>query len=218
MTKGIFVTAVGTDVGKTYVSALLCKELKERGCAVNYWKPALSGASIPPRDDVFVKDRAVLNDENITVSYVFAEGVSPHLAAARSGVTMTLEKMRADLEIVKNSCDFAVAEGCGGIICPLSLGGEPLMLVNVMKMAAMELIIVTESGLGSINSAALTVSYGKNMGLSIKGMIMNRYDETNFMHCDNRRVIEALTGLPVLATVAPHGDQLQWSCRTPFPW
>ena len=92
------------------------------------------------------------------------------------------------------------------------------MLVNVMKMAAMELIIVTESGLGSINSAALTVSYGKNMGLSIKGMIMNRYDETNFMHCDNRRVIEALTGLPVLATVAPHGDQLQWSCPTPFPW
>ena len=38
------------------------------------------------------------------------------------------------------------------------------MLVNVMKMAAMELIIVTESGLGSINSAALTVSYGKNNG------------------------------------------------------
>ena len=78
MTKGIFVTAVGTDVGKTYVSALLCKELKERGCAVNYWKPALSGASIPPRDDVFVKDRAVLNDENITVSYVFCRrGVAP---------------------------------------------------------------------------------------------------------------------------------------------
>ena len=44
MTKGIFITATGTDVGKTYVSALIVKKLRELGINCGYYKPALSGA------------------------------------------------------------------------------------------------------------------------------------------------------------------------------
>lgn len=46
MTKGIFVTATGTDVGKTFISALLVKKVRESGINCGYYKPALSGAEV----------------------------------------------------------------------------------------------------------------------------------------------------------------------------
>ena len=46
MTKGIFITATGTDVGKTYISGLIVKKLRESGLNCGYFKPALSGAEM----------------------------------------------------------------------------------------------------------------------------------------------------------------------------
>lgn len=44
MAKGLFVTGTGTDVGKTYVTALIVKKLREAGLNAGYYKAALSGA------------------------------------------------------------------------------------------------------------------------------------------------------------------------------
>ena len=86
----IFVTGTGTDVGKTYVTAVLCKYLQEKqqllqGGAVGFYKAAISGAeSLAQSDAGYIKRNAGLSqaDETLT-SYLFQEAVSPHLAKKR---------------------------------------------------------------------------------------------------------------------------------------
>ena len=87
MTKCIFITATGTDVGKTYISALLVKKLRELGYNCGYFKPALSGAEVRngkliPGDCNYVLKTAGIDANPMDyVSYVFKLAVSPHLAS-----------------------------------------------------------------------------------------------------------------------------------------
>ena len=99
MTKGIFITATGTDIGKTYVSALIVKSMRKAGLNCGYYKPALSGAqtskdgTLIPGDCAYVFKTAGLNlqPENY-VSYIFKPAVSPHLAAQIENKPIKLEK------------------------------------------------------------------------------------------------------------------------------
>ena len=66
MAKGIFVTATGTDVGKTYISALIVKKLRKIGINCGYFKPALSGAEIIEGEIIPGDCKYVLKQAGIT--------------------------------------------------------------------------------------------------------------------------------------------------------
>ena len=87
MAKGIFVTGTGTDVGKTYVTALIVKKLADAGIHAGYYKAALSGAeSIEESDAGYVKKIAGITQEDSSLlSYLYQNAVSPHLAARIEG-------------------------------------------------------------------------------------------------------------------------------------
>ena len=119
--KSIFVTATGTDVGKTYISALLVKAMRDAGVDARYYKPALSGAvregeRLIPGDAAFVAEYAGLQQQpEQMVSYIFEEAVSPHLAAKRSGAAIELEKLADDRTKAGAAAEFLLVEGCGEI-------------------------------------------------------------------------------------------------------
>lgn len=212
--KSIFVTATGTDVGKTYISALLVKAMRDAGVDARYYKPALSGAvregeRLIPGDAAFVAECAGLQQQpEQMVSYIFEEAVSPHLAAKRSGAAIELEKLANDRTKAGAAAEFLLVEGCGGLICPLRRDDQSLMLADVAERFGDELLLVAPAGLGSINAAVLTAEYAKQRGLTVRGIVLNGYEPGNFLHEDNRQEIEALTGLPVLATVAWGAKQI----------
>ena len=91
MGKALFITGTGTDIGKTYVTGLIVKKLRDAGLNGGYYKAALSGAdedengNLLPGDALFVKEMAGIDEqtENL-VSYIYKEAVSPHLAAIRT--------------------------------------------------------------------------------------------------------------------------------------
>ena len=87
MSRGLFVTGTGTDVGKTYVTALLAKKMKEAGYKLGYYKAALSGAdTIEDSDAGFVNRIGKLEQEKETLlSYLYEHAVSPHLASKLEG-------------------------------------------------------------------------------------------------------------------------------------
>lgn len=125
MSKGYFVTATGTDVGKTFVTALLVKKWRDSGIDAGYYKAALSGAELRggkwiAGDADYVKSVAGLPDsQEELVSYVYKEAVSPHLAARKEGNPVELSKVRADFEAATKRHEFVFVEGSGGIICPI---------------------------------------------------------------------------------------------------
>lgn len=196
MTRGIFITATGTDVGKTYVSALIVKELRKQGIDCGYYKPALSGDVYPNDCEYVLKTTGIKKGDY--VSYKFNPAVSPHLASQMANNPIKLEKIKSDFERIQKDFDFMVVEGAGGIVCPF---GDDILLPDVIKALGLDIIIVASANLGTINSTVLTVEYAKNHGINVKGIILNKYDETNFMEVDNKKMVEKLTGIKVIATV-----------------
>lgn len=213
MNKGYFVTATGTDVGKTFITALLVKKWRDSGIDAGYYKAALSGAELRDGkwvagDADYVKRIANLSDtQEQLVSYVYKEAVSPHLAARKEGNPVELAKVKDDFDAACARHEFIFAEGSGGIICPIRYDDQKVFLVDIMKTLDLPLVVVTTAALGSINACVLTVEYARSRGLDVRGLIVNRYGSSGNleMEDDNIRMMQDLTGLEILAKVK-NGD------------
>lgn len=219
MKKGIFITATGTDVGKTYISANLIKELKKEGVDISYFKAALSGAEgedLIPGDAKFVKD---LNNLSATfdemVCYIFKDAVSPHLAARKENVEIDLDFIKKRFFEELKKYDALLMEGAGGIVCPIYFEKDKkIMLEDVIKTLGLSTIVVADAGLGTINHTVLTLNYLKDVGIEVKGVILNNYDDS-WMDKDNLKCIEELSGKKVLAICEHNGDLQK---RYDFKW
>lgn len=204
--KGLFIVGTDTDIGKTYVTALLLKKMLEVGMNATYYKGALSGAELVdgklvPGDAAYVKEIAGIEEsvENL-VPYVYETAVSPHLAAQIEGNAVELGKVVEGYKRLSEKYDYVVMEGSGGIICPISYGENTLMLEDFIIELNLPSVLIADAGLGTINHTFLTVYYMKQKGLELKGIILNNYDGS-LMQRENLKMIEELTGVPVIAKV-----------------
>lgn len=203
MNKGIFITGTSTDIGKTYICGLLVKKLKAQGVNVAYYKPVLSGAyNIENSDAGYVKNFSKINqDINTMVSYMFKKPVSPHLASKIENRFVERNKILSDFNKLKNDFEYIVVEGSGGIICPILYdGNDNFFLEDIVKMLDLDVIIVSNSGLGTINSTLLTINYIKSKNINIKGIIFNHYKD-NIMCNDNINLISHITDIPIIANI-----------------
>ena len=208
--KGLYILGTGTDVGKTYITALWLKKLREAGHDVAYYKAAVSGApSISESDAGYVKQVVGLSQEvESLLSYVFDEAVSPHLAARHEGEVIDRTVVNQNFYHVARSHAYTTVEGSGGIICPLHVTDTELyMLEDVVKDLQLPTIVVATAALGTINSTVLTIHYLQSKGIAVKGIIVNQYTG-NPMEEDNCVMIERLTGIPVLDRVRPGATSL----------
>lgn len=216
MSKGIFVTGTGTDVGKTYCTALLVKELREQGIDAGYFKAALSGAEellgkLIPGDAQYVCERAgITQPSEELVAYCYKHAVSPHLAAQWADDLVEFERVEACFTRLQSRYEYLVAEGSGGLFCPLRVGEHTILLTDIIRRTGFKLLLVCPAGLGSINGCVLTAQYARSQGLEIAGVLMNGFEQGNAMHGDNKKQIEHFAGLPVLGMVEQDGDAIHW--------
>lgn len=213
MAKGLFITATGTDVGKTFVTALLIKKLRQAGVDAGYYKAVLSGAvrkgnCLIPGDADYVKRIAGIDTPlEKMVSYVYETAVSPHLASELEGNPVELEKVMADYREAVCLHEYITVEGSGGILCPVRR--EQYMMEDLIKAMQLGIVIVAPAGLGTINDTILTIEYAKSRDIVVKGVILNRFHSGNKMEEDNRNFIEDYTGVPVLACVKDGAEALE---------
>lgn len=210
MSKGLFISATGTDVGKTYVTALLVKKLRSAGFNAGYYKAALSGADcIKDSDAGFVNRVAQIGQaEDTLLSYLYKNAVSPHLAAKWEGNPVKKDVIIRDYKNVQSAYDYVTVEGSGGIVCPIRYDDEAqYFLEDIIKWLNLPVLLIADAGLGTINSVVLTKEYMQNHGLKLKGIILNNYTGT-LMQQDNIKMIEKMTGEKVLALVKPHDEDI----------
>lgn len=220
MAKAIFITGTGTDIGKTYVSGLLAKELQAEGLRTAYYKPAASGnqrdpaGKLIPGDARQVKCMAELTQPLRKMgTFVYEAPVSPHLAAKTEGNTVETAIILADIAHLKQEYDVVIIEGAGGILCPLRDGDTPFLMADLVAELACPTVLVADAGLGTINTVVLTAAYMKNKNLPLQGLIFNHFQKNNPLHEDNRRMCEKLTGIPTLACVPHHATKLSLSAK-----
>lgn len=215
MSKKIFITGTGTDVGKTYVTGLIVKKLRESGKNAAYYKAAMSGnerradGSLIPGDAMYVKNiSGISQPASEMCPYVYETAVSPHLASRLEGNPVKMEVVRKGFEKVCGKYDYVVMEGSGGILCPICFDEKKIQLEDIIKDLGLSSLIVADAGLGTINSVVLTVEYMRARELPVKGILFNHFHPGNVMEEDNLRMCEHLTGLPILICIEDEAGEL----------
>lgn len=205
--KGIFITATDTDAGKTFITAGILYLLRKNGFNASYFKAALSGAEkangelVPGDTDFVCKVSGLSEDYNLLTPFVYETAVSPHLASKLEGNPIYLDRVLENYNKIKEKYDFIVAEGSGGIICPLNWSDNKVLLEDLIKSLNMSTILVTKATLGTINHTVLTVRYMESIGIDIKGIIVNLFNDNDPCHLDNIKMIKELTGKEILAVI-----------------
>ena len=222
MGKALFITGTGTDVGKTYVTALIVKRLRDAGLDAGYYKAAISGAekdeedgTLHAGDALYVKEIAELSEtQEELVSYVYEAAVSPHLAAQLDNKPIDFDVVEKDFRRALSQHEYITMEGSGGIICPLRWDKEQhVILDDLVLRLGLGALIVADAGLGTINAAVLTVEHLRARGIPVRGIILNRFHEGDVMEEDNLDMVEALTGVKVVATVKSGDEALDMDAK-----
>jgi dethiobiotin synthetase len=173
-----FVTAIGTDSGKTLVSAILCEAL-----GANYWKPVQAGY---PTDKDTVRELISNTTTNIfPEAFLLRTAASPHAAARMEGVDIKIE----NFAIPESSQDLVI-EGAGGCLVPLN---EHDFVIDLAVRFNAVVILVANLYLGSINHTLLTVEALKARGIPVKGIVFNGPENR-----DSREIILRHSGLSAL--------------------
>lgn len=185
--KGLFITGTDTGVGKTVASAALMH--RYRGIApVRYWKPIQTGIEIDD-DTATVRRLGACAEEEI-----FAQGVrlpkpvSPHLAARWAGQHIDLTAVRG---LLPEDGASWIVEGAGGVLVPIN---ETQTMADWIACLALPVLVVTRTGLGTINHTLLTLEALLARSIPVAGVMM--IGEPN---ADNREAIEHYGRLPVIA-------------------
>lgn len=222
MGKALFITGTGTDVGKTYVTALIVKCLRDAGLDAGYYKAAISGAekdeedgTLHAGDALYVKEIAELSEtQEELVSYVYEAAVSPHLAAQLDNKPIDFDVVEKDFRRALSQHEYITMEGSGGIICPLRWDKEQhVILDDLVLRLGLGALIVADAGLGTINAAVLTVEHLRARNIPVRGIILNRFHDGDIMEEDNLDMVEALTGVKVVATVKSGDEALDMDAK-----
>lgn len=215
MNKGVFVVGTGTDVGKTFVTALIVKAMRERGRKAAYYKAAVSGnargadGKLIAGDAAYVRRVAGLTQPLETMcSYVYERAYSPHLAARIEGDPLELDRVVDAYAALSRAYDYIAVEGSGGVVCPLRCDSQQIYLVDVITALKLPCVLVADAGLGAINAVTLTVEYMRARGLKIGGLIFNRFVAGDPICEDNAVMCEKLTGVKAVARICENADAL----------
>lgn len=208
MSKNLFITGTGTDVGKTYVTGLIVKKLREGGKSAAYYKAAMSGndrrldGSLIPGDALQVKTMSGIEQPlEEMCPYIYETAVSPHLAAKSEGNPVEMDRVLKNFDQVCDRYEYVTAEGSGGILCPLRFDEQKIQLEDFIKARSLACLMIADAGLGTINAVVLTAEYMNARKIPVKGIIFNHYEPGNPLHEDNKQMCETMTGLKVVACV-----------------
>lgn len=156
----IFITGIGTNVGKTVVSAIVCEALQ-----ADYWKPVQSGTD--EGRDADTVSRLISNSKTVIHPSVYELQLpaSPNIAANAENVTLDIEKI-----IIPETENDLIIEGAGGLLVPLT--NDKTYLDFVLKHR-LSVIVVISSYLGCINHSLLTFSVLKQHNIPVVCAILN---------------------------------------------
>ena len=196
--KGIFVTGTDTGVGKTIVTGLLARYLRENGSNVVTQKWVQTGCSDFVSTDVGLhlkimgREKKDMKDYFIYVlPYMFKTAGSPHLACSIENKRIHMGKIIKSYQILSRKFDFVIAEGTGGVLVPLS---KEKLLIDIVKQLDLEVLIVAQNKLGAINHTLLTVEALRRRRIKILGIVFNNPElENKTVLRDNPLVIKALS-------------------------
>jgi len=181
--RKIFVTGIGTDVGKTIASAVLTQALK-----ADYWKPVQTGTEFDNDTDRVKKLVTYAGSVFHPEAYSFKASMSPHAAAKAENARIDFESIQ-----IPQTNNTLIIEGAGGLFVPLN--GNYFVIDLIKKMNA-ETILVVQNYLGSINHTLLSIEALKSRSINILGIIISGVENHS-----SEEIIFQQSGLKLLGRI-----------------
>ena len=177
----LFITATGTDVGKTFIATLMLQQLIAKGHAPFALKPVISGfdKNNPAGSDTGrliaamgqPADSAIIE----TVSpWRFAEPISPHLAATRTDTLLNVACLANYCRKEINNHTITLIEGAGGIMAPINEKETTREWIAALKIP---FILVTGTYLGTFSHTLTALEALKAKHLTPTGVIVSESQE-----------------------------------------
>ena len=157
--RKLFVTGIGTDVGKTIASAILVEALQ-----ADYWKPIQAG-DLDHSDSIKLK--SLISNSKTQIfpnSYKLNTPASPHYAAQLDGITIDINQIKEP-----KTANHLVIEGAGGLLVPLN---DTACIIDLIQKDY-EVILVSRHYLGSINHTLLSLEALKSKNIPCAGIIFS---------------------------------------------
>lgn len=178
-----FVTGAGTDIGKTYVTAMLVRQLRAAGTKVLALKPVVSGVPVIDSPDFAVSDTAQLLAAlglEVTAANVeacspwrFRAPLSPDMAAAAEGRTLSLAAVldwcRGRVAAAPSD-SVVLIEGAGGVMSPIACDALNLDLIKALGCQA---VLVIGSYLGALSHALTAIETLKAHDVPLHSVVLN---------------------------------------------
>src|SRR5450432_3354418 len=162
--KPIFISGIGTGIGKTLIAAVITEALK-----ADYWKPVQAGYETGTDSSLVASlignPQTVIHPE----TYKLQLAASPHIAAKKENRRIELKKILQDFHKMNPERPLVI-EGAGGLMVPLN---EKEFVIDLVKEMDARLVLVSRNYLGSINHSLMTASLCRSYGLDVAGWVFN---------------------------------------------
>ncbi len=194
--KAYFITATDTEVGKTFVAAGLAYAAQLKGLSVGISKPISCGGI---DDAKFYKKQLRLKDSIDSINPIrFRQPLSPYAAMKNEKKRIDLRKIKESVRNLAKDRDLVLVEGLGGALAPIK---KNYFVADMIKGLNMPCLIIARAGLGTINHTLMTVEVLKKRKIKIAGIIMNGFDGREISQRSNAKIIEELSGIPVIGKI-----------------
>lgn len=200
----LFVTGTDTGIGKTLVTSAIAAAFATRGLRVAVAKPAETGCrragnDLVPADALALA--AAAGDRSPLAAicpHRFADPLAPALAAERSGTTIDVGALVAQLQQRAAAADVLLIEGAGGLLVPLT---HAVSFADLIATLRARVLVVVGSRLGAINHALLTLAVLAARDLPVAGYVINRLAVDDLAVATNDALLQSLTPVPCLGTL-----------------
>jgi dethiobiotin synthetase len=209
----IFVTSSGTDIGKTYVSAMLIRQLRAKGLPVQALKPVVSGideTTFPDSDPAALL--AALGEDvsfdNIGAlsRWVFEPALSPDMAAARAGVTIDFDELVNHCKARASLHDPLVIEGVGGLLVPLNAEKTVLDWMKALNGPTFAPLLVVGSYLGTISHTLTTLDVMRRNDLDPRAIVVSESLSNPVPLAETIEVMSRFIGATPIVPVPRNGE------------
>lgn len=177
-----FVTATGTDIGKTLITAALCHQLRQAGRSVRAIKPIISGWEdhAPTTDTAVLLEAMGLPHTGDTITatspWRFADPLSPNMAAAREGRTLDPDAVLAFCrEAMAGPEEFLIIEGVGGVLVPLT---STYTIRDMIAALQCHLILVAGTYVGTLSHTLTALEALQHRDLTPEAIILTTSEES----------------------------------------
>jgi dethiobiotin synthetase len=198
--RGFFITGTDTGVGKTIVTASLVASLRHSGFDMGVMKPIETGFSLRSSDAVFLKKIAAVKDPLDSICpYRLKHPLSPFTAAKIENVSIRFERIARAYEGLLENHRALLVEGAGGLLVPIT--GEKMM-ADLALYLKLPVLIISRTGLGTINHTLLSVEAAKKRGVEVAGVIFNHLGpRRGLAEKTNPSVVRHFLDVPILGEI-----------------